>query len=54
VPADFLTDNVVYAEFEIQDGQYDVSFELRCRWAIRNGCAFVKWFVLEKLDDTGP
>jgi PKD repeat protein len=54
VPADFLTDNVVYAEFEVEDGRYDVSFELRCRWAIRNNGAFVKWFVLEKLVDTGP
>jgi hypothetical protein len=53
-PADFLSDNIVHAEFEIEDGHYDVSFELRNRWAIRNGGAFVKWFVLEKLVDAGP
>ena len=51
MPADFLSDNLVYAEFEVVDGQHDVSFEMRCRWALRNGGAFVKWFVLEKLID---
>lgn len=47
--ADYLSDNTVIKEFYLgQSGDYQVSFEMRNPWAIQNGCAFCKYFTLEK------